>query len=218
MNLKNYLNKDSLHHAYILYGNHSGLSDALNVYLEKDLSFSVHGNPDYYIVDEDVLTISTVRSVVESSSRKPLNGKKIYVIKSRVLTRESQNALLKIVEEPNQNTHFFFLLDNKGSILPTLLSRVVELDMSEQDAIHTDTIDFINSSLKDRLKMVEVITKDKDRKRASQLINGLLRERSRVKMNGATIKALELGSRYIDLASSSVKMLLENIALTFEKK
>jgi hypothetical protein len=218
MNIKNHLNKDSLHHAYIVYGDHLVIGESLNSFLEKELSFSMHGNPDLMIIDEDVLAIDTVRSIVESSSRRPIGEKKIYIIKSRVLTMQSQNALLKILEEPNPNTHFFFLIDNKGSILPTLLSRVIEVDMIHQDSVHVDVTDFINAPLNDRLKMVEGIAKEKDRKRASQLIHGLLNERSRVSVTPAALKALELGSRYVDLPSSSVKMLLENIALTFKKK
>lgn len=217
MSIKDHLNKDELHHAYIFYGNHKDIYPNLVEYIESELAISAIGNPDFQSVTEDVLSINTVRSLVDSSSRKSLTEKKIYIIKSRNITHESQNALLKILEEPNPGTHFFILMQNKGMILPTLQSRVIEID-AENTAAQEDVVDFINSNVTERLKLIEEMVKDKDRNRASQLINGMLEERGRVALNPATIKALAIGAQYIDLPSSSVKMILENIALKFKKK
>ena len=212
------LHIDSLHHAYVVYGDHELVFNNLSTFLETEVEVELHGNPDLSIINEDVLTIDTVRSIVSSNARKALNGKKIYIIQSRVLTRESQNALLKVLEEPQPDTHFFILLNSEGSILPTLLSRVIEINMVNKNEVHADVTDFINSSLSQRLKLVDEIAKEKDRQRASRLIHGILHQRDRVKFSSTTLKALEIGSRYIDLPSSSVKMLLENIALKFSKK
>ena len=207
------LHKDSLHHAYILYGQKDFVHENICNFCEKLLGISVNGNPDFMIIDQDVLAIDTVRTLTSSAQKRGLGEKKIYVIHTRNMTRESQNALLKILEEPQENTHFFIVIGERGLVIPTLQSRVIEFDIKEKDSQHSDVIDFAKASLQERMKIVDEIAKEKDRARASSLIHGILEDRERLQINPAALKALAIGSKYINLPSSSVKMILENIAL-----
>ena len=51
-------------------------------------------------------------------------GKKIFVISTNSITREAQNSLLKIFEEPTEGTHFFLILSSSRILIPTLKSRL----------------------------------------------------------------------------------------------
>lgn len=76
--------------------------------------------------------IDFVRTIIEGVNYKPLDGRyKIYILDEvHGLTKQAQNALLKILEEPPP--HVIFILattENKG-IIPTLRSRTVEFILS----------------------------------------------------------------------------------------
>lgn len=49
----------------------------------------------------------------------------IYFIDMTKVTKKNQNVLLKFVEEPLNNSFIILLVENKNSILPTLLNRCV---------------------------------------------------------------------------------------------
>lgn len=61
-------------------------------------------------------------------------GKKIYILRDiEKLRKESSNALLKLIEEPNEGS-FFILLANSLNILPTIKSRSILVKIEKEDA------------------------------------------------------------------------------------
>lgn len=57
---------------------------------------------------------------------------KVFIIKEmQQMTEESQNLLLKILEEPPRYTSFVLTSDNSNAVIGTVLSRVVRLRMGE---------------------------------------------------------------------------------------
>ena len=57
---------------------------------------------------------------------------KVFIIKEmQQMTEESQNLLLKILEEPPRYTAFVLTSDNSNAVIGTVLSRVVKLRMGE---------------------------------------------------------------------------------------
>ena len=59
---------------------------------------------------------------------------KIYIIsKAEFMPEYSQNALLKILEEPPAYVHFFLLCDSSAVLLPTVLSRSAVFSMDEAE-------------------------------------------------------------------------------------
>ncbi len=53
---------------------------------------------------------------------------RIFILEnSECMKKEAQNALLKSIEEPGQNTVFFLLTEDKTALLPTVRSRAVQL-------------------------------------------------------------------------------------------
>ena len=55
---------------------------------------------------------------------------KIYIIdEAEKLTEQAQNALLKTIEEPPEYALFLLLVSNIATILPTILSRCIQLNL-----------------------------------------------------------------------------------------
>jgi hypothetical protein len=121
---------------------------------------------------EKDMGIEDVRNIQKTILLKPFRGKtKAVVLDPRKgITLEAQNALLKILEEPPNNTIMVIISTNKEIVLPTIISRckVVILQEKEVKLAETDHSRFqndletlINGVLGDKLKLAEHITKDK---------------------------------------------------------
>ena len=78
------------------------------------------------------VSVDQIRELRDAAYIKPqLNGRRVMVIEqAHTLNANSQNALLKVLEEPPGATVFILLADNKASLLPTVLSRCVILSLA----------------------------------------------------------------------------------------
>ena len=70
--------------------------------------------------------VDEVRELMDYLSRRPYEGRWHVAIVERAdrMTPSAQNALLKTLEEPPQDTVFFLLTDTPGALLPTVKSRL----------------------------------------------------------------------------------------------
>lgn len=84
---------------------------------------------------ESNIKIEQIREVIKNASESSYEmGKKVFIIEDvNKLRKESANALLKIVEEPPKDT-YFILLANSLSILPTIKSRSLSIEIQKLDA------------------------------------------------------------------------------------
>lgn len=78
-------------------------------------------------------SVEQIRAVIKEAYIKPneANGK-VYIFEDAEnrLTSISQNAFLKLFEEPPQNVYFILLCENSKKLLSTILSRAVVLRLS----------------------------------------------------------------------------------------
>ena len=87
-------------------------------------------NPNVTIIDIDSekksIDIQQIRELILNLNKSSFNKKPRFVLIDNIefLNKNSINALLKILEEPNDNIHFI-LINNNKKILPTLLSRCI---------------------------------------------------------------------------------------------
>ena len=83
---------------------------------------------------EKSVGIEDVRRVQEKIYLKPLKGKtKAVILKAyNGLTIEAQNALLKILEEPPNNTIIILLVETGSQVLPTILSRCKNIAIDDK--------------------------------------------------------------------------------------
>lgn len=90
---------------------------------------------DVTLVNEETLPsqkqVDFIRELRANAYRSPSEGRaKVYIFADApLLSRESQNILLKVIEEPPDNTFFIFTCDNKYRLLSTILSRVVTVPL-----------------------------------------------------------------------------------------
>ena len=90
-------------------------------------------SPDVLTIptEEKRIGIDTVRSFVSTVYLTPneLDFKMYIFDEADRLTPQAQNALLKIIEEPPKRVHIFLLCRNPASLLGTVRSRVISVNM-----------------------------------------------------------------------------------------
>ena len=92
-------------------------------------------HPNFHLVDimEDkkIIEISQIRQMINYSTKSTFNNNERIILIDSVenLNLNSLNSLLKIVEEPNENTLFILIFDSNKNILNTLKSRCLKFNL-----------------------------------------------------------------------------------------
>jgi hypothetical protein len=210
-----------VHHAYVL----SGGADAVSALLSElsRLGYETAGNPDIRVEYYDTLGIDETRALKEAAGRTSVTGgKKIFVTAARSMTREAQNALLKLFEEPPKETHFFLFLSTLATLLPTLRSRL-EVLSQESFAVRTEGVHAAREFLQDtrpvRLKSIQALLGkvekgERGKESLSDFLNALERAAAKGEVNSpqALGEILE-AQKYSRDRAASWKLILEHLAL-----
>ena len=91
-------------------------------------------NPNFILIDIDEdkksIDINQIRNLISTLNKSSFNKKPRLVLIDNIelLNINSVNALLKILEEPNDNI-YFILINNRKKILPTLRSRCLNYNI-----------------------------------------------------------------------------------------
>lgn len=89
--------------------------------------------PDYMELGPKSIGVDEIREMHQSLSKRPVGERRAIVISgAHNMTESSQNALLKTLESPPNNT-MFLLAGNAGRLLQTIRSRCTILYMPEED-------------------------------------------------------------------------------------
>ena len=136
------------HHAYIVFG-----------YAAEDVH--TQQNKGLYVMrTEKELGVDAVREL-HSYAFQGTDGaeRKIIIFSTPGVSLQAQNALLKMMEETGEGTHFFLCLPQGTELLSTLLSRCYIIDNRTAHAGEmTEHFQrFIHAHPKDRLAMLEKI-------------------------------------------------------------
>jgi DNA polymerase III subunit delta' len=114
-------------------------------------------NPNFIIVDineeKKNIDIGQIRNLISTLNKSSFNNKPRFVLIDNIeqLNINAVNALLKILEEPNNNI-YFILINNNKKIIPTLKSRCLDFKIhltANKSAQITNKI--LNSNYKDFL-------------------------------------------------------------------
>lgn len=150
--LKTAIEQDKVSHAYILCGEkYSGKKYIANIFAAALLCESEgeipcgrchscsqalsNNNPDIIHVTHEkpnIIGVDDIRTQVNGDINiRPYAGrKKIYIIdEAEKMNQQAQNALLKTFEEPPEYAVILLLVTNAETLLPTILSRAVMLNM-----------------------------------------------------------------------------------------
>jgi DNA polymerase III delta prime subunit len=168
----------------------------------------------------DAFGIGDVRTLTEKSFMRPSEGDaQLIVVSLTTITVESQQALLKLLEEPPCSTMFVFCVPSSLFLLPTLLSRFSTL------ALETEIDEVVDTSELDELlalpigERVETITKRlaaKDVLWVTVLKRQLIAKLANKSFhsNPDSLPLLYWIADHLQTRGASNKQLLEELALT----
>ena len=112
-------------------------------------------NPNFISIDIDddkkSIDINQIRNLILNLNKSSFNAKPRFVLIDNIelLNINSVNALLKIVEEPNDNI-YFILINNNKKILPTLKSRCLNYNIHlTSEESHDITNKILGENFKD---------------------------------------------------------------------
>lgn len=126
MKLKEILKREqnNLASFYLVLGEREENKKDILEFLEKNLKFDILKNPDFFIFTGEKFLIEKAREIKKiDSKKKAFGGQRIFLLSFETVGADTQNTLLKILEEPSENTIFFFLFATSKNILATIKSR-----------------------------------------------------------------------------------------------
>ena len=88
-----------------------------------------NSHPNFYLIDllndKKNIDVAQIREMIIYTNKSSFNNMSRFILIDNIenLNKNSINALLKIVEEPNENVFFILINNNEKNILPTLKSR-----------------------------------------------------------------------------------------------
>ena len=116
-------------------------------------------NPNFILIDVSIdkknIDIDQIRNLIVLLNKSSFNDKPRIVLIDNIelLNLNSVNALLKILEEPNDNINFI-LINNNKKILPTLKSRCLDFKIQLNFKQSIDTINkILNNNIYDLLNI-----------------------------------------------------------------
>lgn len=122
-------------------------------------------NPDILLIDENSgWGIDQIRKINNFLSQKPFShqSKIVVILETQNLNTESQNALLKNLEEPGIDNYLILSTNKIKSILPTILSRCLTIKISEKSKFENKKRIEITENLTKDLALSEKLGKDKE--------------------------------------------------------
>ncbi len=212
-----------MHHAYV-YEGLLGELDALVADARERFGFVDEHGSDVHVRSFEKFGIDESRWLTTSASLKSSAGRALFVVGISSLTSESQQALLKLFEEPQQGTMFILLVPH-GSLLATLRSRVMAYpDLSpvaeDNSPQGVEAKKFLKMAGKERSEFITKMLKDDEdtKERVREFVNALEAEL----YNDGSLTSVKtrqglgdiaLVRNYLGDRSPSLKMLLEHLAL-----
>jgi len=122
-------------------------------------------NPDIFVINEQTgWTIELIRQIKNFLAKKPFNhsNKVAIIYDAHQLNTESQNALLKTLEDPGKNNYLIITTSKPSKLLPTIISRCQTIKL-KNDLPQCETgncLVFSHDTKKD-LILSEALSKDK---------------------------------------------------------
>lgn len=229
MNLENLFPKN-LYHSYIIEGEGNEAAIELLSFLEARGEIESN-SPDVLCQSYESFTMDDSLEIKDWHSRRGIGtGKKVCIISTKFINREAEQTLLKIIEEPAVNTHFFIIVPDSSVLLPTIISRTHTIKIEQQNDIEIEkrAISFIKSQAKERIDEVAIIIKEnKDEESSGKLrfyatsfvnaLESIFYKRFKENINDKNTKfildELQKSRGYLSTPGASVKMILEHIAL-----
>lgn len=218
------LDPSKLHHAYVITS--ASLAKAkteIEKFVVEKMKIPFQGNPDVFVGEYGSIGIEDLQDAISMHQRVPIGPKKVIVILGNGISMQAQNSILKMIEEPTANTHFFIAFPTVSMLLPTVLSRVHVIDIGGGEESHDPRVKkFLSSSVSLRLDMVKEMIADLDKERVTkedifQFVSAVLESAHSKDKSADNLSVIARASDYLRDPSSSIKMILEYISLRIKK-
>jgi len=229
-----HFDKNNLHHAYLIEGMHDEIVPEILKFIEI-LGIDIVGNPDFCHISIDSFKMEDAFNLKSLSLEKGFSlNKKIFLISANNFLLEAQNTLLKIFEEPIENTHFFIITPDINILNKTLISRFylirtkmnLENELKEANKFITmskrERIDFIKELISDKNDEldndIEVISSSSTRSKSLKFLNALelvLHQKFTPQPNTSInfFNQIFKVRKFLSQPGSSIKTLMESLAL-----
>ncbi len=148
--------------SYLLVG------EVSKIYQELQKKLAHEGVKKYHLIDfasplTEKIAIEEIRRALSKIRIKPAGESEVFyfLLNANLLNSETQNSLLKIVEEPPSYLKIIFICAHKKFLLPTLLSRLTILELGQNiDSTEKYPLkDLAKKELYELFKLSEKITK-----------------------------------------------------------
>ena len=164
MPILEHLDKKNLHHAYLIEGARDTIVPEIIRFCES-INIKTFGNPDYIHISIDNFKIDEAFELRSMSANKSYSPeKKIFTICTNTISLDAQNVLLKMFEEPIENTHFFLIVPDANALLKTVVSRfyLIKSERESSDE-HKEAKKFIAMPLRNRIDFIkELLTEPEE--------------------------------------------------------
>lgn len=204
-------------HGFLLSGDKNSAVSIVRDFLTK--RGRLMGDPNVHYLDHVTLTVDHVRSLSDLVSMTSVgNTTSYYVISFERITLESQNALLKTLEEPPYGVTIFLCTGGTSGIKDTIFSRVQHISCVTSKSDY-DINCFIESDYLQRINMLRDLVGDSkknippNRYETMRFLTELLRNLHEQK-NFTVYNDIEYIQRYCNDSSSSIKYIIEYVSST----
>ena len=151
---------------YILSNTENFRYDLNNLTINKEnRSFKLlqnNSHPNFYLIDllndKKNIDVAQIREMITYTNKSTFNNMPRLILIDNIenLNKNSVNALLKVVEEPNEDVFFILINNNEKYILPTLKSRCLTFNINftfnqsmhvSNKILHENIFELINPDL-----------------------------------------------------------------------
>jgi len=233
MNISQHFDKNNLHHGYLIEGRREEIVPEILAFCEE-LDIKTTSNPDFYHIEIDNFKIDEAFDVRAMSVNKSFtSSKRIFILSINNFSLDAQNVLLKMFEEPTENTHFFLVVPDTNALLKTFISRFYFISTkSDQGQEAQDAQKFMMMSQRDRIDFIkellteeeeedemgnDVVALDSARSKALKFLNALEftlhNKMSKMPLDTACFEQIFKVREFLRMPGSSIKSLMESVAL-----
>lgn len=125
--------RENLPHGVLLSGPEgvglSTIAEWLTSASKAQVSFVLPERNEVVDLEKGTITVDSIRRLYEVTKTKEPKGRIIIIPYAERMATTAQNAFLKLLEEPNEATHFILLSHAPQQLLPTIMSRVQSVEV-----------------------------------------------------------------------------------------
>lgn len=207
--------------AYLIQGSAATLETLLDKL--RDDKVITRESPDLFARIYRKFGVDEAEDLRMRARSRPIAGEsRVFALVASSMTQESQNALLKTLEEPSAHALFFLITPSPDMLLPTVRSRMQTLTLAgEGSESIVDVDDFLAAPPQKRIEMLKPLYEhDEDEGRDMGLVLSFLQSLERrfakeklTPERTAGLHALYRARKFVGDKGSLLKALLEQVAL-----